>query len=523
MSRKNSLLRAFTFNDLLDDDDEDESGLSQDDNNQNELDLFSKQNSQKSFKSMKSKELPYKKNLTKGSKFELTLRIILYSLIIIFIPLSYMVKTSFDEIEKDYIFRNMKDLATNDQLKQRENNIFFYYRIIHDKDFLLGVSMMLYMILHPFIAIKIIFSSSFFYFIINVIKCFSQPKRPLWEIMNFSDINDIVDCETSFSNPCEEICFISLYYLYTMFCIRAFYFKYKRMSWVIKIFTLIIYLGLIFLEYYFLLIYKLNYLHEITFSNMLILVFICILIDFDDKYQKKLFDSTKNLFKTRKNKIKILFFVFALFSISILIYNFILPNKILFETIEKLSHNDSCSKEQKENFGMKMTLLYMPYIFAILGSFWGACLTLEFNPGEWWYQPLIINTEEMEQYIKDNDDLNVDKIKPSEVIFLIIKSILTFGVYFAVWMAFNQIPFITFESNLMIGCIKYFFLTFICCGILPILFGLLHMNKKFVDIFENPNDELFKNEKWHKNLFVMSLFANYQEKAKYSFIYLKKN
>ena len=125
MSRKNSLLSAFTFNDLLDDDDEDESGLSQDDNNQNELDLFSKQNSQKSFKSMKSKELPYKKNLTKGSKFELTLRIILYSLIIIFIPLSYMVKTSFDEIEKDYIFRNMKDLATNDQLKKRENNIFF--------------------------------------------------------------------------------------------------------------------------------------------------------------------------------------------------------------------------------------------------------------------------------------------------------------------------------------------------------------------------------------------------------------
>ena len=131
--------------------------------------------------------------------------------------------------------------------------------------------------------------------------------------MNFSDINDIVDCETSFSNPCEEICFISLYYLYTMFCIRAFYFKYKRMSWVIKIFTLIIYLGLIFLEYYFLLIYKLNYLHEITFSNMLILVFICILIDFDDKYQKNCSIQPKIYLKQEKIKLKF-YFLSSLYS-----------------------------------------------------------------------------------------------------------------------------------------------------------------------------------------------------------------
>lgn len=522
MARRNSLLHAFTFEDILDDDDED-LNFGQDSNTQNEIDLFSRQTSRKSLKSAKSKDFAYKKKLTKSSKVELTIRIILYSLTIIFIPLSYMVKTSFDDIEINYIFQSMNDLVMNNKLKQRENNIFYFYRVFHDKDFLLGVSIVFYVILHPYIAIKIIFSSSIFYFIINFMKCITQSKRPLWEIMLFSNVDDIVDCETSFSNPCEEIFFISFYFLYTMFCIRAFYFKNKSMNIIMKLVILIIYLGFIVFEYFFLLLHKLNYLHEIVFSNMLILIFICLLIDFDEKYQKKLFDSTKNLFKTRKNKIKILFFVCILFGISILLYNFIVPNKILYEIIEKLSYNDSCSKEQKENFGMKMTLLDMPFIFTILGSFWGACTTIEFNPGEWWYQPLIINNEEIEQYIKDNDDINVDKIGCCEILLLILKSILTIGVYFAVWLAFYQIPFITFEFNLMFGCIKYFLLTYICCGILPILFGVLHMNKKVVDIFENTNDEIIKGEKYNKNLFVMSLFASYHEKTKYAFLYLKRN
>ena len=174
MASRNSLLHAFTFEDLLDDDED--SDLGQENNNQNELDLFSKQTSKRSLKSAKSKDYSYKKKLTKSSKVELTIRIILYSLTVIFIPLSYMVKTSFDDIEINYLFKNMNDLVMNNKLKQRENNIFYFYRVFHDKDFLLGVSIVFYVILHPYIAIKIIFASSIFYFIINFMKCITQSK-----------------------------------------------------------------------------------------------------------------------------------------------------------------------------------------------------------------------------------------------------------------------------------------------------------------------------------------------------------
>ena len=161
--------------------------------------------------------------------------------------------------------------------------------------------------------------------------------------MEFSNLDDMIICDTSFSSPSEGMYFISFYFIYPIFCIRSFYLKERRMNIFLRIFLTLIYLALMVLEYLYLLIYKLNYLHEIIFTHMLTFVFICILIDFDGKLHKKLSNSTKNIFKMRKNKIKILLFCLALCFIGILLYNFISPNRMLLTMIEKFSFNESCS------------------------------------------------------------------------------------------------------------------------------------------------------------------------------------
>jgi hypothetical protein len=71
--------------------------------------------------------------------------------------------------------------------------------------------------------------------------------------------------------------------------------------------------------------------------------------------------------------------------------------------------------------------------------------------------------------------------------------------------------------------IKYFSITFICFGIMPIMFGFLHMNKKVGDIYDNLNEINEEINDWSKNLFAASLFVNYQEKARYPYIHLKRN
>ena len=466
------------------------------------------------------------KKLSKNSKFDLLVRIILISAALIFIPLSYMVTNNFGEIENNIIFFNIKNLISREYLTNKSpTNIFFYIKIIQNKDFMSGLSSILYTIFHPYITLKTVFSTSFIFFIITVMKCINQSQRPLWKIINNNDINDIIECETSFSSPCIGIFLISFYYFYTIFCIRSFYSKDKKLSIISKIILLLFYLAINILEYIYLLFYKLNYLHEIVYTHMLTLVLLCILIDFDKKFHKKLFDSTKNIFKTRKNKLKIFIYGFAIFFSGVVAYNFILPKKILFEVIDKLAQNESCSKDQKEIFGIKATLLDISYIFSIVGAFWGVCLTIENNPGEWWYQPLIIDYSDINKSKIDNFEVPKNKIGCSTILFLIIKCILMTTVNFLLWLGFKQIPYITFEFNLMMNGIKYFCINFICFGIMPIIFGYLHLNKRVEGIYINDNmfNDIFNEDNnINKNLFAATLFVNYQEKARYPIVHLKR-
>ena len=50
------------------------------------------------------------------------------------------------------------------------------------------------------------------------------------------------------------------------------------------------------------------------------------------------------------------------------------------------------------------------------------------------------------------------------------------------------------------------------------------MNKKVGDIYDNLDDSIIEvKEDWSKNLFTATLFINYQEKARYPYIHLKRH
>ena len=481
-------------------------------------------------KSSKSKSYyMYDKKLTKNSKKKLIIRLILLFLTLIFISLQSIVSNSLTSVEKKKnIFNYIQNLISYEMLSSDSPEyIFNIFKLILNKDFISGLSCVFYILFHPFIALKIIYSVSILFYLLIIVKCFSQSKRPLWEEdIGGNNDNDIIVCETSFSNPSGSIFIINFYFLYSIFCIKEFYKSNKNLNIIIKIFFFILYLSIVISEYFFLLLYKLHYLHEMIFTNILTMVVVCTLMDFDSKIQKKFFNATKNIFKTRKNKIKAFMFCFGLMFLAIILYNFISLKSSLFSVEQKLASNKSCSQEEREELGLKSSFNDIPYIFCMMGAFWGACLSIENNPGEWWYQPLIIDEKDINNKNNNNESIYVmgEKTSAVEILLLIVKSIMISIVYFLIWLGFNAIPYITFEFNFLIACIKYFCINFICTGIMPIIFGFLKMNKTNEEFNINNKESLIgfeDNNNKKSNIFTTTLFVNYYEKSRYPFLHMK--
>ena len=481
-------------------------------------------------KSSYKKDKPYykyEKRLTANSKRKLMIRLILVILILIFIPFQNIGSDSLTLFEKKYLFKHVENLVSFETLSSDSpKNIFNIFKFVLNKDFISGISCLLYIIFHPYIALKLIYCVCIIFYLISIIKCIYQSNRPLWENdINGKNEKEVLECETSFSNPSEGIFIIHFYFLYSIFCIKEFYKRNKNIKIILKLILFIMYIGIIIFGYIFMLLYKLHYLHEMVFTNVLTMIIVCLLIDFDTKIHRKFFNSTKTIFKTRKNKIKAFIFCFGLTFIAILLYNFISLKNSLFSVEKKL---DSCSQRQKEEIGLKSTFNNIPYIFCMMGAFWGTCLAIENNPGEWWYQPLIIDENELAKINRGKFNIIGEKIKISEILLLILKSILLVIVFLLIWFIFYKIPFITFEFNFFISCLKYFCINFICTGIMPIIFGFLKMNKKVENInIKSINEELMygyeekKENKKKKNIFSSTLFIDYHEKARYPLLHLK--
>ena len=213
MSKQNTLQHVFTFEDLYKDTDEENAVVFPVNDKKFELGSFNQDNQNLNLNGSKSfDDYDHKKKLSKNSKFELFIRIFLFSLMIIFIPLSVIVTYDFNRIEVNLIFKPLFNLIPKTRLINLSKNLFMIAKVIQDKDFTLGISSVLYILIHPYISLKLIFASAFFNYIITLMKFINQSMRPSWDYMEFSDINDIIICETSFSSPSEGMFFLTFFF-----------------------------------------------------------------------------------------------------------------------------------------------------------------------------------------------------------------------------------------------------------------------------------------------------------------------
>ena len=450
--------------------------------------------------------------LTLNSKIRLLLSVILICLSLIFIPFHSVANSYLIRIEKSRIFNSMDNFVSFETLNSSSlKNLFKFFNLFLNKDFMAGFLCLLYTVFHPFIALKVIFGAINFFYCLILMQILYQNKRPSWEEYDnknekYKDI--IIECEASFSNPCISLFIFIFYTIYSLYSYKQFYsLPHTHMNKVLKIVLFIIFMSFIITEHIILLIYKMHYLHEMIFTTCLTLVWICLLIGLDYKLQNMFYRATKNLFKIRKNKIKFFLYCFLQMFLAIILFNFTESKFTSYKIEEKIILSDSCSKIQKEEISIKNSFIDISYIFCLLGTFWGASLTLEHPPGEWWYHPARFYYSEL---INDKEKDNNKEIDSYTIFILLLKGSITIIVFFSLCFLMSFIPYISFIFNFVINCIKYFSLFFICTGILPIVYGFLGLNKdkkglnKKIDDFVNEKERI---EIISNNLFKSSLFV----------------
>ena len=441
--------------------------------------------------------------LTSNSKIRLIITVILVCLSLIFIPFHSVANSYLMRIENYKLFNSMDNFVSIETLNSSSlKKLFKFFNLFLNKDFMAGFSCVLYTLFHPFIAMKVIYGAINFFYCLILMQILYQSKRPSWE--EWDNKNDtIIECEASFSSPCTSLFIFIFYTVYSLYSYRKFYsLPHSHMNKFLKIVLFIIFMSFIITEHIILLIYKMHYLHEMIFTTCLTLVWICLLIGLDHKLQNMFYRATKNLFKTRKNKIKFFLYCFLQLFLAVVLLNFSESRFTSYKIEEKIILSDSCSKIQKEEISIKNSFIDISYIFCMLGTFWGASLTLEHPPGEWWYHPArFYYSEIINDKSKDNHEID------SYTIFiLLLKGIITILVFFSLWFLMNFIPYISFIFNFVINCIKYFSLFFICTGILPIVYGFLGLNKDRKGLNKRI-DDFVKIELNSNNLFKSSLFV----------------
>jgi hypothetical protein len=80
---------------------------------------------------------------------------------------------------------------------------------------------------------------------------------------------------------------------------------------------------------------------------------------------------------------KIFFYVLGM-SLSAVLMLFFIEDLNLNEIKRNLNDSGNCINFDIENFGTMKSFLDIDYIFYIIGSFWGASFTIEYNIEKWW-------------------------------------------------------------------------------------------------------------------------------------------
>jgi len=436
-----------------------------------------------------------KLKLTKNSKINLAISIFLVTFFSIFFILNIIIHSKLEAIELK-LYKNRENLffpiifldKNVETLKTLRKVTDIVLKILADLEFLIIYINIIYIVLHPFFALKLIFVVNMSYFCLILLKIIIQGHRPFWDLKN-KKLLDETNCMTDYASPSLFLFFIFFFYLYSIISLQKL--KKKKIQLIQRIFIILIHPILIFGMLIALNSTLNEYLHQLIFTIILGYFLICLLLVRDKKIHNFIFQTLKNIYNARKYKIKTFFYVIGLI-IIILISSYFIDENDLDNIKQKLK---DCSDDNL--FGMKESLNDIGHIFSIVGAVWGASFTLEKNISKWWG-------------------------KSSNLILLIkIIIILVFNGSFVIIKIYlpkiNDTELI-FLLNMFINFIQ----NFLSFGIIPLLldkFGLIENERKL-----KKNDEInnINNEDDQLILFKNSIFKEEKEKGDDGFVILDK-
>lgn len=386
-------------------------------------------------------------SLSSKSKIFLILRVLMFCLLCVYFPLETIVYRKLEEMENRLVISKVSTVISSSTL----NSGWFYYLSYFSNEILSGQESIIvyvgiiFMLFHPFIALKLVFITNITHFFITVLQCLYQSHRPFWNNPN----NEIIFCPTNYGFPSGTFFLTTFFFLYMIITIRLME-KDKKLSILNKFIIFIFFFGIITYSAFIAIINSLNYIYQLIFSLSISLVVICFLIDIDTIIHNFILKSLKNVFKTRKYKMKIFFYILAM-SVTTTILYFFVPTDDLNKVEDYLLQKKTCGVSDVEQLGLKKTFTDLSYIFGIIGAFWGASNAVENECGVWW-EATFLN--------------------------LSLKVFCTLLLNCLYFYLSTLIKHSSFELNFLLSGLKYFAHYYIVMGLLPIAFEKIGLNKK---------------------------------------------
>jgi hypothetical protein len=265
--------------------------------------------------------------LSKKSKKKIILRVLLLFLVFIYIPMESIFSWKFQHMEHYFIFNRIDDIIP---LSLYNNEIYINLTkgvlfLLGDKDMYMIYSVLFYTLVHPFTAIKVIFATHSTEFIIVLLRCLFQNQRPRWLL---AEKAKAFLCPFSYSNPSLNFFFFTFFIIYLILAKLMLRRKKRRLGFVKK-FLISFVLGIFLIIFgVILMVNRLNYFYQIVFTFTISLVFICLCVDLEINIHNILHSSIKNVYKIRKNKIRLFIFILAINILGLVLYTILPDNSI---------------------------------------------------------------------------------------------------------------------------------------------------------------------------------------------------
>lgn len=421
--------------------------------------------------------------LTQTSKYLMVLRVFILFVTFIFIPFEALSSVSLDYIEMKTLYKFINKIITNEVIENFwfKSGIKVFNILFLNMDSLYIYSSFVYILFHPFRAVKIVFSLCICSYFLVLMRLLYQAARPFWYIKQ-----EVVECNLSYANP-SLTTFNSLFFISLLLIQYAENYKKiidNKISIRQRMIYFFVFLLIIIINITIHLISKTNFLYQQLFGIVICLVMLVITMDLDTTVHNFLLDLFKTRFKIRKFKIYAIILSISFFIVACLLYS-IVVDKITILTVQNLVFTKSC-KDDIFLLGKEKTILDSSCIFSITGVIWGAGYTVENNVSKWW-----------------NSNIKHSILKILLIVFL------SSAYFISLNLLIGIIP--NFELIFVIECIKSFFYFYLSFAFFPILFKAFHLNEVEPDLTEelesseNINDmgenDITSNRKNHNSFY----------------------